>query len=183
MDAATAVVLLCRGEETDEHLHWVHFAVRCHRITPQELEDHFYLSQVRLQFRRVGHGDAGTTGLTYMCTHTFVKPSHPQGGVTDALIPDTHAHLVRNKPHERLHSENENFRAAIAYGLALHRMVPEPRRCVTIDARMQNNTSVYLFPDEQRDNPLQSEVRRLKLSTGICQSIIGASLDSKSLHV
>lgn len=46
-DRATLVVLLCHGPD-DGH-HRLHFASRCHRVTPEELTELFHLSLVRLR--------------------------------------------------------------------------------------------------------------------------------------
>ena len=81
---------------------------------------------------------------------------HQQGEAIEAHGPDAHL-LIRKNLHERQGADL--FQSAIAYALALDRLVPEDQRRVTNEARIRNTATVPVFPPAQLDNPLTREVR------------------------
>ncbi len=50
------------------------------------------------------------------------------------------------------------YRAAVAFALALDRLVPEPRRRVAFTAPCANDAAVPQFSTRQLENPLTPEV-------------------------
>lgn len=55
--------------------------------------------------------------------------------------------------------QEKHFRAAVAYALALNRLVPEAQRFVPLTAPCANDSSVPRFADAELINPLTPEVR------------------------
>lgn len=86
---------------------------------------------------------------------SYTNALRPQGEAIEAHVPDAHL-LVRKKLHKWQGSNL--FRSAIAYALALDRIVPEDQRRVTNNARPRNTTTVPAFTDAQLSDPLTPEV-------------------------
>lgn len=76
---------------------------------------------------------------------------HQQGKAIEAHGPDTHL-LIRKNLHKR--QLTDFFRSAIAFALALDRLVPEHQRSVTNEARIRNTATVPAFTDAQLLDPL-----------------------------
>lgn len=107
--------------------------------------------------------------------HNTPLQAGKRAGIPDSFGPD--ARFLIRKPLKSAQRTNE-FRSAVAFALAIDRLVPEQRRRVLITAPCTNGDAVPGFESAQLENPVTPEVR----SDRVCQHTISGARIHRSLY-